>query len=84
VADVVHELLLTEVALDKLGARGISAEDAEQLPRNQHITARNPRAGVGPDSRRLLIRLERLADARGKKPGQVVADLLRDADRSAA
>jgi hypothetical protein len=29
-------------------------------------------------------RLERLAEAAGKKPGQVVADLLRDADRSAA
>jgi hypothetical protein len=29
-------------------------------------------------------RLERLADASGKKPGQVVADLLRDAERSAA
>jgi hypothetical protein len=29
-------------------------------------------------------RLERIADARGQKPGQVVADLLRDADRSAA
>jgi hypothetical protein len=34
----------------------------------------------GEDARRL----ERLADARGKKPGEVVADLLRDADRSAA
>jgi hypothetical protein len=29
-------------------------------------------------------RLERLADASGKKPGEVVADLLRNADRSAA
>jgi hypothetical protein len=55
VADVIHELLLTEVALDKLGARGISAHEAEQLPRNRHVTARNPRAGGEPDSRRLLI-----------------------------
>jgi hypothetical protein len=31
-----------------------------------------------------LARLERIAQARGKKPGDVVADLLRDADRSAA
>lgn len=54
-ADVIRELLLTEVALDKLGARGISAEEAGQLPRNQHVTARNPRAGGAPDSRRLLI-----------------------------
>lgn len=29
-------------------------------------------------------RLERIAGARGKKPGEVVADLLREADRSAA
>ena len=48
---VVHQLLATDVALDKLGARGISAEEAEQLPRNQYVTAVNPRA----DKRRLLI-----------------------------
>jgi hypothetical protein len=34
----------------------------------------------GEDARRL----QRLAGAQGKKPGEVVADLLRDADRSAA
>ena len=46
-----------------------------------------------PDSRlRILVglegedaeRLERIAEARGKKPGEVVAELLREADRSAA
>ena len=31
-----------------------------------------------------VARLERIAQARGKKPGDVVAELLRDADRSAA
>jgi hypothetical protein len=30
------------------------------------------------------LRLERIAQARGKTPGDVVAELLRDADRSAA
>jgi hypothetical protein len=30
------------------------------------------------------LRLERIAQARGKKPGDVVAELLRDADRPAA
>jgi len=30
------------------------------------------------------LRLERLADARGMKPGDVVAELLRGADRPAA
>ncbi len=34
----------------------------------------------GDDARRL----ERIAEARGKKPADIVADLLRDADRSAA
>jgi hypothetical protein len=29
-------------------------------------------------------RLERIAEARGRKPGDVVSELLRDADRSAA
>jgi hypothetical protein len=29
-------------------------------------------------------RLERIAGARGKKPGELVAELLREADRSAA
>lgn len=39
--DAVRQLLATDVALDKLGARGISAEEVEQLPRNRHVTARN-------------------------------------------
>jgi hypothetical protein len=34
----------------------------------------------GEDARRL----ERIAEARGKRPGDVVAELLRDADRPAA
>lgn len=52
--DRVHELLATEAALDKLGARNISADEAGQLPRNQHVTLRNPRGGE-PDTRRLMI-----------------------------
>ena len=53
--DAVHELLATEVALAKLGARNISAEEAGQLPRNRHIIVRNPHAGGEPSSRRLMI-----------------------------
>lgn len=53
--DAVHELLVTEVALDKLGARAISAEEAGQVPRNRHVTVRNPRPAEGPLTRRLLI-----------------------------
>lgn len=53
--DVVHELLATEAALGKLGARRISAAEARQLPRNRHTVARNLHAGAVPEQRRLLI-----------------------------
>jgi hypothetical protein len=52
VPDVVHELLATERALKKLGARSVSAGEVAQLPRNAYATIRNPR---GPESRRLFI-----------------------------
>jgi hypothetical protein len=54
VRDEVIELLLTEAALDKLGARNVSSEEAEQVLRNAHVVVRNPRA-PDPGSRRLLI-----------------------------
>ncbi len=54
-ADVIHELLITEAAIGKLGARGISADEAGQLPRNRHVTVRNPREPVGLPPRRLLV-----------------------------
>jgi hypothetical protein len=37
----IHELIATRAAIDKLGARGISTKEAEQLPRNHHVTTRN-------------------------------------------
>jgi len=52
-SDEVTELLITETALDKLGAKNISAEEVDQLLRNDHITVRNPR-GPEPGNRRLL------------------------------
>jgi hypothetical protein len=54
VPDEVVELLLTEAALDKLGARTISGDEVGQLLRNAHVVVRNPRAAT-PGSRRLLI-----------------------------
>ena len=54
VPDEVIELLLTEAALDKLGARNISAEEASQLLRNAHVVAGNPHEPT-PGRRRLLI-----------------------------
>ncbi|HEY2719835.1 MAG TPA: hypothetical protein VGI52_09400 [Solirubrobacteraceae bacterium] len=52
--DAINELLATEVAIDKLGARGIATHDARQIPRNAHVVVRNPhKASAG--KRRLLI-----------------------------
>jgi hypothetical protein len=55
VRDVVHDLLITEAGLAKLGGRGISAEEAGQILRNPHVIVRNPRGGGQPGTRRLLI-----------------------------
>ncbi len=54
-SDQVHQLLATDVALDKLAARDISAVEAEQLLHNVHTTVRNPRAEEGEAKRVLLI-----------------------------
>ncbi len=51
----ISQLLATDVALDKLGARGISAGEAEQVPTNSHAMVRNPRWGGEPPPRLLLI-----------------------------
>jgi hypothetical protein len=51
---VVHELLASQRALEKLGARGTSDEEAAQPPRNPHVTVRNPRDAES-ERRRLLI-----------------------------
>jgi hypothetical protein len=56
--DVVNQLLATEVALDKLGARGISSDDAEQTIWNRHVMIRNRRGRAERhqrEARRLLI-----------------------------
>lgn len=52
-ASPVAELLATEVAVAKLGARGISIDEAQQVPRNPYVIVRNPRASEA--ARRLLI-----------------------------
>ena len=50
--DVVHELVATVRALEKLAARGIAAEEPPQLPGNRHVIVHNPR---DPLRRRFLI-----------------------------
>ena len=52
--DAIAELLVTEIAIDKLGARGITTHDARQLPRKAHVVVRNPHT-TSPGKRRLLI-----------------------------
>lgn len=50
-ADAIVELLVTEAAIDKLGARGVSTEDARQIPHNptssSAIHVKNRRASAG-------------------------------------
>jgi len=53
--DVIHQLLATDVALDKLGTRRISAEEAGQLPGNGHVAVRNPHERGRVRTRVLLI-----------------------------
>ena len=53
-ADMIAQLLATDAARVKLGARDISTAEAEQLPRNRHLTMRNPHAR-GPEGDRLLL-----------------------------
>ena len=58
--DVVSQLLATEAALDKLGARGISVVEAEQTIWNRHVIVKNRRGRPvrrQPDTRRLLMGL---------------------------
>lgn len=55
---VVRILRATQAALDKLGARAISDDEAEQIPRNRHIVVENLRGDRDrrqPPERRLLI-----------------------------
>ncbi len=39
-ADVIHELLLTDAAIGKLGARGHLRSRGRTAPRNRHVTVR--------------------------------------------
>lgn len=58
VPDSVNQLLATEVALDKLGASGISAAEAEQTIWNRHVVIKNRRGSPErpqPDTRRLVV-----------------------------
>jgi hypothetical protein len=50
----IAELLVTEAAIDKLGARGIATDDARETPHNAHFVVRNPHE-TSPGKRRLLI-----------------------------
>jgi len=53
--EAIHELLATEAAIEKLGARSIAPDEAGQVPRNRHVVIRNPSDATGAGKRRLLI-----------------------------
>jgi uncharacterized DUF497 family protein len=58
VPDAVNQLLATEAALDKLGARGISVAEAGQTIWNRHVIVRNRRGNPErrqSETRRLVI-----------------------------
>jgi hypothetical protein len=61
VTDVVHELVVIKVAAEKLGVRGISQREVEQIIDNRFVIARNPRrnrrSANAPHVRRLLTGL---------------------------
>jgi len=52
--DAISALRVTEAAIEKLGARGITTQDARKVPRSDHNDVPNPHA-VGTSTRRLLI-----------------------------
>lgn len=58
-ADVIHELIATDAAIDKLGRRRITDDEAEQLAHNRHVILPNVRGREGPRrqplERRVLI-----------------------------
>lgn len=54
--DLVHQMLFIERSVEKLGRRGISREEAQQLLANHYVMSRNPswpRRWAG--TRRLMI-----------------------------
>jgi uncharacterized DUF497 family protein len=56
--DEIRELLATGAAVEKLGARGISIEEAQQLLDNRYAIVRNPHRAGGrahAPTRRLVI-----------------------------
>jgi hypothetical protein len=52
---LIHQLVATDVALDELGARAISAQEAEQLARTRHVVVHNPHDSSRRGPRLLLI-----------------------------
>ena len=54
--DAIRELLATNEAVGKLGARTISIAEAQQLLDNRYVIVRNPRHGrVAAIARRLVV-----------------------------
>jgi len=56
--DVIHELLATKSAVEKLGARGVSVDETQQILDNRYVILRNPgrrRRDAPQRARRLVV-----------------------------
>jgi hypothetical protein len=77
VSDAINQLLATEAAIDKLGARGISVANrilTLVIELSVQFTLE------GDDA----VALQRIADDQGERPGEVVRSLIRAASAKAA
>jgi hypothetical protein len=77
VSDAINQLLATEAAIDKLGARGISVANRVLtlvIELSVQFTLE------GDDA----VALQRIADDQGERPGEVVRSLIRAASAKAA
>jgi hypothetical protein len=75
--DTIYELRATIAAVEKLAARGISADEAEELPRNDHVTLRN-RGRARRSSRKLRDRRLLIGETNGGRALTLVIKRTKD------
>lgn len=75
--DVIYELRATVAAIEKLAARGISVEEAEELPRNNHVTLRN-RGRARRSARKLRNRQLLIGETNGGRTLTLVIERTND------
>lgn len=75
--DTIYELRATIAAVEKLAARGISVDEAEELPRNNHVTLRN-RGRTRRSPRQLRDRLLLIGETNGGRTLTLVVERTKD------